>query len=77
MSPIDFWAVRGGFLRSSTCSCKLALLAMWGVVGGGSGGGGGGGGWTALFPLDRHGSKKFFTLCLEHLHLICYCKLYY
>lgn len=59
MSPMDFWLLNGGFLRSSfMCSCKLALRAMWGVVGGGSGGGGGGG-RTELLPFDKHGSEIF------------------
>ena len=48
ISPVDF-SLNRIFLRSSILwSCKLALLAIWGVVGGkngsGSGGGGGGGG---------------------------------
>jgi len=43
ISPVDFCVFNGIFLRSSIlCSCKLALLAICGVVGGGSGGGGGG-----------------------------------
>lgn len=47
ISPVDFCTFNGIFLRSSILwSCKLALLAICGVVGGknGSGSGGGGGG---------------------------------
>lgn len=53
-SVIDIWEANGPLLRSSTLwSCKLALLAIWGV-GGGSGGGGGGGGWfdSIIFSLS-------------------------
>lgn len=44
-SVIEIWEANGPLLRSSTLwSCKLALLAIWGVGGGNGGGGGGGGG---------------------------------
>lgn len=67
ISPMDFWLF---FVMdfSITCSCKLALLAMWGVVGGNGGGGGGGGGFMGaqlkLFPFDKQGSviKCFYWL---------------
>lgn len=38
-------------------SCKLARLAICGVVGGGRGGGGGGGFISLSFPLTSDGSK--------------------
>jgi len=50
ISPVDFCTLNEIFLQSSILwSCKLALLAICGVVGGksgstGGGGGGGGGG---------------------------------
>ena len=65
ISPVDLFTLNRIFLRSSILwSCKLALLAIWGVVGGnnrsGSGGGGGGGGGSGTdkdfrlsSPLDK------------------------
>lgn len=52
-SAIDLCAFNGNFLRSSFLrSCKLALLAICGVVGG-SGGGGGGVDFSVSAPLSK------------------------
>lgn len=60
-SVIDAWEANAPLLRSSTLwSCKLALLAMWGVGGGRGGGGGGGGGCSnsVVFSLSVPFTKE-------------------